>query len=109
MRAHYLAQDDFVDNTEMTEGCNPGDGWVSRLCIEPTVALAYMESLLAPHIKSGRLVLLRDTRLIEADRDGRNIREVRCQNATGEAASIHARFFLDATDTGQLLRAAGLP
>jgi hypothetical protein len=109
MRAHYLAQDDFVDNTEMTEGCNPGDGWVSRLCIEPTVALAYLENLLSPHIKSGRLVLLRDTRLIEADRDGRNIREVRCQNATGEAVSIHARFFLDATDTGQLLRAAGLP
>ena len=109
MRAHYLAQDDFVDNTEMTEGCNPGDGWVSRLCIEPTVALAYLESLLAPHIKTGQLVLLRDTRLIEADRDGRNIRVVRCQNASVEVVSIYARFFLDATDTGQLIRAAGLP
>jgi hypothetical protein len=109
MRAHYLAQDDFVDNTEMTEGCNPGDGWVSRLCIEPTVALAYLESLLAPHIKSGGLVLSRTTRLIEADRDGRRILRVHCQNSAGEVVSIHARFFLDATDTGQLVRSAGLP
>ena len=109
MRAHYLALGDFVDNTEMTEGCNPGDGWVSRLCIEPKVALAYLESLLGPHIDSGRLVLLRYTRLVGADLDGRNVREVRCQDAAGEAVSIHARFFLDATDTGQLIHAAGLP
>ncbi|MCA2997903.1 MAG: FAD-dependent oxidoreductase [Rhodocyclaceae bacterium] len=109
MRAHYLALDDFVDNTEMTEGCNPGDGWVSRLCIEPTVALAYLENLLSPHIKSGRLVLLRDVRLIGADQDGRSIREVRCLSAAGETVSIHARLFLDATDTGELIQAAGLP
>ncbi|MCA3035065.1 MAG: FAD-dependent oxidoreductase, partial [Rhodocyclaceae bacterium] len=109
MRAYYLALDDFVDRTEMTEGCNPGDGWVSRLCIEPTVALAYLENLLSPHIKSGRLVLLRDVRLIGADQDGRSIREVRCQNAAGETVSIHARLFLDATDTGELIQAAGLP
>jgi hypothetical protein len=109
MRAHYLALDNFVDNTEMTEGCNPGDGWVSRLCIEPTVALAYLENLLSPHIKSGRLVLLRDVRLIGADQDGRSIREVRCLSAAGETVSIHARLFLDATDTGELIQAAGLP
>jgi|688.fasta_scaffold64088_2 hypothetical protein len=109
MRAHYLALDDFVDNTEMTEGCNPGDGWVSRLCIEPTVALAYLDRLLAPHIKTGRLVLLRDTRLFEADRDGRNIGTVRCQNGAGEVVSVRASFYLDATDTGQLIRVAGLP
>ena len=38
IRAHYQAQAGFRNQARMTEGCNPGDGWVSRLCFEPVLA-----------------------------------------------------------------------
>ena len=33
---------------------NPGDGFVSRLCHEPRVALAVLEAMLAPYVSTGR-------------------------------------------------------
>ncbi len=108
VRAHYLSQADFVDNTTMTEGCNPGDGWVSRLCIEPVVALRYLQALLAPHIESGRLQWLQHTTLVAAERHDRKLVSVEVQTQSGEKTQVRAQYFLDGTDTGALIRAAGL-
>lgn len=109
LRRRYLEHPDFVDNSAMTEGCNPGDGWVSRLCVEPAVAAACIEDLLAPLVESGSLRILRHCRLESARRKGRRIEAVRLSGARGEATELRAAWFLDATDTGALLHAAGLP
>ncbi|WP_228892956.1 FAD-dependent oxidoreductase [Pseudoduganella aquatica] len=109
LRAHYLAQPGFRDNTAMTEGCNPGDGWVSRLCVEPAVAAEYIEQLLAPHIASGRMRILRGVRLCSAQRAGRTIVSATVIDGEGLRTDIHAPWFLDGTDTGALIKAAGLP
>jgi len=109
MRSLYLANPNYVDNTEMTEGVNPGDGWVTRLCIEPIHALHYLQALLAPHIASGRLTMLTGTRLDSAVRVGRTIESVIVTNAADEKVAIAARYFLDAADTGALIAAAKLP
>jgi FAD dependent oxidoreductase len=103
MHAHYRAQPGFQDRAHMTEGCNPGDGWVSRLCIEPAVAHQYLRALLQPLRVDMRL------RLIEGQpqalqREGQTIRSV-----TVNGQRIEAQFVLDATETGELLRLAGLP
>ena len=37
---------------------NPGDGFVSRLCHEPRVALAVLEAMLAPYVSNGQITLL---------------------------------------------------
>ena len=109
MRSLYLANSDFVDNTEMTEGVNPGDGWVTRLCIEPIYALRYLHELLAPHIANGRLTMLTGTQLESAVRVERIIESVIVTDAADEKIAIAARYFLDATDTGALIAAAKLP
>jgi hypothetical protein len=107
IRAQYLANANFVDRTELTEGANPGDGWVSRLCFEPSLAAAYFDALLAPFVQNGKLLILRGVSGISASRTTRNVEFVKVKMAAGEA-TIHARMFIDATDTGELIRAAAL-
>lgn len=97
MHAHYRAQPGFRDDTRMTEGCNPGDGWVSRLCIEPAVAHAHLRQLLAevPQRRGWPSAVHRTGKRIDAvDIDGQR---------------IEARFVLDATEAGELLKLAKLP
>ncbi|AOS96510.1 FAD dependent oxidoreductase [Microbulbifer aggregans] len=109
IREYYLANEQFHDNGTMTEGCNPGDGWVSRLCFEPAVAERYLRDLLQPHIASGLLRLQEHCRPIDTGRSGRNIAWVELEHQSGERLRVHAHYFLDATDTGELLAQADLP
>jgi FAD dependent oxidoreductase len=111
MRAHYLQNPEFVDNTEMTEGCNPGDGWVSRLCFEPAVAAAYFEALLAPFVDAGVLQICRGASLISACR-GEALQAGQivsiCVGINYQSINYAAPLFIDATDTGELILQAGL-
>jgi len=84
---------------------NPGNGWVSPLCHEPRVALAVLQSLLAPHISAGRLKVLTGHRVIGVCRlnhdqiEGITIRRL----LDGEETFIRAPYILDATENGDLL------
>lgn len=109
LRQRYLDDPEFTDNSSMTEGCNPGDGWVSRLCIEPRLANDYLEALLAPLVAAGTLRILRGVQLHSARREARSIVAALVTDAAGGTTEISARTFLDATDTGALIAAAGLP
>jgi hypothetical protein len=109
IRAHYLADKNFIDNTEMTEGINPGDGWVSRLCFEPKLAAAYFENLLSPFVATGQLQILRHHKIASAMRDERLITAVIVSDNQDTCTTITARYFCDATDTGDLLKQAKLP
>jgi len=109
IRERYSADKNFIDNTELTEGLNPGDGWVSRLCFEPKLAATYFENLLAPFVVTGQLQILRHHKIIAATRDERVIANVLVSNYQVTQTTITARFFCDATDTGELLKHAALP
>ncbi|MFM7532364.1 MAG: FAD-dependent oxidoreductase [Rubrivivax sp.] len=109
MRAHYRAQPGFEDHTSLTHGLNPGDGWVSNLCIEPEVAARHFEALLAPHVSAGRLLVLRGVAPVAVQRRGRLITALRLRGPSGAVHAVQARLYIDATDTGELLSLAGLP
>jgi FAD dependent oxidoreductase len=108
IRDHYLRQADFIDRTEMTEGINPGDGWVSRLCFEPQVATDYFEKLLMPYVQNGHLVLFRESKISQVLRSERRIASVSLIDSEHAAIRISASMFIDATDTGELIKQAGL-
>jgi FAD dependent oxidoreductase len=108
MRERYLANAEFRDHTEMTEGCNPGDGWVSRLCIEPAMAANYFEALLKIYVASGRLTIMRGAVVVGAQRGWHCIRSVTLRDGPGSLHEVSADYFLDATDTGELIKLAGL-
>ncbi|MEU6714581.1 FAD-dependent oxidoreductase [Nonomuraea sp. NPDC046802] len=85
---------------------NPGGGHVSRLCHEPRVAVAVIESMLAPYRGSGRLRVLQPYRPIAASCDGDRVSAV-LLSGEGREVWASAPFILDATETGELLPLTG--
>ncbi|MGJ3239232.1 MAG: FAD-dependent oxidoreductase [Anaerolineae bacterium] len=106
IREHYrqqynrpqLMRHDTVNGDHMP--FNPGNGWVSRLCFLPRVALTVLEAWVAD-------VYLLETYPVRAEVNEDRIRAVIVENAQGEQTRISARYFLDATDTGDLLPLTG--
>ena len=87
---------------------NPGEASVSRLCHEPRVSVAVLTSMLAPYLSSGRLTLLRGHKPIAADAVGDNVRSVTVRDLeSGRERIITAPYFIDATETGELLPLTG--
>lgn len=108
LRAHYRAQPDFLDRSTLTEGCNPGDGWVSRICVEPAVAAQAFEELLRPQVEAHRLRIVRGVQLLSAQAHEGNISHLRVRFPDGSACNCRASVFVDGTDTGELIALAGL-
>ena len=88
---------------------NPGNGWVSRLCHDPRVAVAVLNQMLAPPSSRGRLFVLEPHRPLTAWTEGDRVASVVVQDMeTGRDSLIEARYFLDATAYGDLLALAGV-
>ena len=108
IRKYY--QETYVAPKTMPDGAplNPGNGWVSNLCFEPTVGLQVLEEMLQPYIDSGNLVIYRNTVPVTAKGGPAHIESAICQQGDSKF-EIRADYFLDATDTGELLPLCGLP
>lgn len=104
-RAHYPLRPECRDNPRL----NPGNGWVSPLCHEPRVALAVLEAMLAPHVSAGRLQVLREHRPVAASSEGADwLGSVLVRGPGGVDTTLRARYFVDATENGDLLPLAGV-
>lgn len=106
VRAHYRHDPSLLERARRTARLNPGNGWVSRICAEPRVWLNAIEELLAPHVTSGQLRILRRTRLHAADTHDDHLRSVQVVDAGGASHVLHADYFADATELGDLLAVA---
>jgi hypothetical protein len=83
---------------------NPGMGFVSRISSEPRVAVAVINQMLAPHESSGRLRVLYNHRPIAVATDGDDVAAVTLLDTTsGTEVVVHASYYLDATELGELL------
>jgi hypothetical protein len=82
---------------------NPGLGSVSRLCHEPKVALAVLLELLAPHLTSGRVRLLQPYRAVAVETEGDRVTAVEVWSRERVRIVLQAPYFVDATETGELL------
>jgi hypothetical protein len=108
IRDHYRARYILSPAAEAAAALNPGGGWVSRLCCEPAVARGVLEAMLQPHLDSGQLTLLRRYKAVRAEVDGDTIRAVVLRDLDGDRRFyVEARYFLDATEVGDLLPLTG--
>lgn len=83
---------------------NPGDGWVSGLCHEPQVALSVLYQMLAPYLSTGILQILLQAAPVAADTNGDSILSVTVKHQQScETTVLHGKYFLDATEAGELL------
>ena len=103
IRGFYLRNYPLTEEARAEQYFNPGDGWVSRFTFEPKAALATLESMLAPWIAGGQLVVLLHHHPAAADVEGDRVRAVTARSAGGIERTIEAAYFLDATEQGDLL------
>jgi hypothetical protein len=102
VRDYYRRHYPLTEAARARWNLNPGDGSVSRLTHEPRVSLAVIEGLLAPYASGGQLLVLRGYRPAAADVEGERVRAVSIERGNLRRV-IRARYFLDATEQGDLL------
>lgn len=108
VRNHYRQLENISDEIKNKEFFCPGNSWVSRVAHEPKVALSILKSFLEPYIKSGLIVLDYYTIAFEGTVIDNTIQSVNVRNLkTNEIKLIKAKYFLDATDCGDLLPLVG--
>ncbi len=104
VRDFYRRNYPLTGEATRTPYLNPGNGSVSRLCHEPRVALAVLQERLQPYLSSGQITLLTHYRAVHAETVGDTVRSVTVQETrTGDQITLHAPYFLDATELGDLL------
>jgi hypothetical protein len=104
VRAFYRMNYPLTEAARARINLNPGNGSVSRLTHEPRVSLAVLENMLAPYRSAGTLTVLLEhvpeSATTERDRvtsvTVRDLRQARTRTIT-------AKYFLDATELGDLL------
>ena len=108
VREYYKKNYPMTEEAKSREFLNPGDGSVSRLCHEPSVALAVLLDMMAPYISAKKLVLLLEHKAIDADVSGNKVRAIKVKNLreNGELL-LSAPYFVDATELGDLLPLTG--
>ncbi|KAJ4127706.1 hypothetical protein NW768_007978 [Fusarium equiseti] len=100
----------YRDNYPLTESArrrpqlNPGAGHVSKLCHEPRVAVAVIESMLMPFIGSGLLTIKKRVKAVSCDMLGQVVRSVTFRKLDlEERFTVDAKYVIDATELGDLL------
>lgn len=109
VRQFYQLHDGAPERMENGRFLNPGNGWVSHLCFEPKVGHLVLQAMLAPFIEAETLQIFIGFRPIEVKRQAQKIDHVTIENETSRQIELHAAYFLDATDLGDLLPLAQVP
>ncbi len=109
IRSYYRMHTPLTAAARAAPTLNPGNGWVSRLCHDPRVAVAVLHQMMMPYQLSGRLFVMHPHRLISAWTHGDRITGVVVRGLeSGRDSLIEAPFFIDATPYGELLELAGV-
>jgi hypothetical protein len=108
IRQYYRDHFPLTEASRAWDDLNPGAGYVSRLCAEPRVGLAVLESMLAPYIGGGKLTILKPYAPISADVVGDEVKSVTVRHRdSGRTITCSAPYFVDATELGDLLPMTG--
>ena len=104
IRDYYLRNYPLTADARAKPYLNPGNGWVSRLCHEPRVALAVLQQLLAPYVGGQKILILLRHKVVDASATGDRVEAVRlCSLESGNELILRAPYFVDATELGDLL------
>jgi len=99
-RKNYPLLEEHKNNPKL----NPGNGNVSRLCHEPRVGAQVIESMLSPYISGKKLTILKKHIPISVETNGDYFSAIKVSSLeTGNEIYLTAPYFIDATETGELL------
>lgn len=123
VRQYYRVHSNLRKSVRQNPTFNPGGGWVSRLCHEPAIGHYVIHRVLQPYIGEGLLHIMLHTVAagacvltdksvpssklrpeVESDR----IQRIHLLNLkTAEEWVVSAKYFIDATEMGELLPLTG--
>ncbi len=108
VRDYYKRNYPLTNEAKARKNLNPGDGSVSRLCHEPRVAVAVLTEMFAPYISSGKLTLLLEHKVIGAETKDNQVKVLEAFDLnTKKRLALSAKYFVDATELGDLLPLTG--
>lgn len=106
IRGYYREHYPLTEEARQLRSFNPGAAKVSHLCHEPRVSVAVIEALLAPHRAAGRVRVLTEHKPLSVGTGTSvdtlasvTLRDLR----SGDLVTVVADWFIDATETGDLL------
>jgi FAD-dependent oxidoreductase family protein len=102
IRAHYREHTPLTAAARARPDLNPGSATVSRLSCEPQAAVAVIDAL----VDRPAIEVLREHVPVAAHTDGDRVTAVTLRGPEGERI-VEADWFVDATETGELLPLAG--
>jgi hypothetical protein len=104
IRDYYSRNYPLTAEARATPYLNPGNGWVSRLCHEPRVALAVLQEMLAPFLGSQRVLVLLRHKALDAGLGVDRVETIRVRSLeSGNQLMLRGSYFADATELGELL------
>lgn len=104
MKDHYPVKPHVKD----LKAWNPGHASVSRLSAPPRVFLHLFEQMLTPYITKGTLTVLLEHEVVDAMSQHDEVKQISIKDIHRNAIfEVEALYFLDATDTGELLPLTG--
>ena len=105
VREYYRNHPAIIDELKTKEYFCPGGSTVSRLAHPPRLALKLLYEMLQPYIDAGNLMVSCNCVLDSVETAGNEIRAFTVKGARQER--VTATYFLDGTDTGELIARAG--
>nr|WP_309100961.1 FAD-dependent oxidoreductase [Fredinandcohnia onubensis] len=109
IREYYLSNYPVKTKDRMNDQFNPGNAIVSNISHEPRVALRVLYDMLSPYISSGRLTLLTEYKIRKAESENDQVQSVSVQHSrTGHTYQLIGKYFLDATEMGDVLPLANV-
>jgi hypothetical protein len=104
VRRYYRDHYPLTNEARANPRLNPGGGSVSVLTHDPKTSLAVLEAMLAPYVTAGQLAVLLLHKPVAADASGDSVRAVTVESVhSKDRRTITAPYFIDATETGELL------
>ena len=104
VRNYYREHYPLTEAARARADLNPGNGSVSRLTHEFRVSVAVLQSMLIPYLGNGQLALLLEHIPVSAEADHDRVRSVTLLDTKlNRKRTIAARYFIDATELGDLL------
>jgi hypothetical protein len=109
VRNYYRKHYPLTESARRNQRLNPGNAWVSRISHEPRVALAILNEMIMPFLSNGRIRIFTNHKIESAETEGDNVLSVTVRHTVKEHKRIlTARYFLDATECGDVLPLAGV-
>ncbi|MCR2822057.1 FAD-dependent oxidoreductase [Lederbergia panacisoli] len=88
---------------------NPGNGLVSNICHDPRISLHVLNEMLMPYILTNQLQISLNTQIISVQKLEKTIHEMTFENTvTSEKVHVTAPYFIDATESGDVLPLADI-